>query len=670
MRLKTIAKIVGVLLIALVVAVVVVVKSIDSEDVKRQIAEQVSASTGRTLAIAGDLDVGISLTPVLGAKSVTFSNAEWGSRPEMARIGELQVSVALLPLISGQVDIRELVVRDADILLETNRQGRGNWQFGAAKPAGQSGAQSGETGGGGADIAFRDLTIERSVLVLKDAAAGTEQKLTVNRLALEPSGNLNKLDLDIQYQEMAAALSGTVGSIDALTTGRPVPIDLEGRALGIDLALSGTAAASATGPFNLSLSASGKDFSGLKPVAGDLPQLGAFDLKAQVSGDGKALKLEPLSLKLGRTDLAGGLSVKLGGTRPALTGSLASDALDLAPFIGGDEGASASAAPVAGGDGRVIPNDPLPLDALKSFDATLDYKAAKVLLKNGEMTDLSAKLSLANGDLNLKPLVLTAFGGKIEQNLRLNAAGQTPQLTVEGKVEKLDMGALLKAAADSDMLTANTDASWQLAGRGASPRAIAASLDGQIRNILQDGTVNSKYFELIAADLVPKLLPGNTAQEANLNCIVTRIDIAKGVATNRVMLMDTSRVTIVGTGTANLGTEQLDMKLTPSPKDKSLISLATPILISGSFANPSFSPDPVALATGVAGAVAGTMVNPLGLLVPFLSSGSGESPCAQAIANLDNPDAGKSGSSGGTQQQDQQQQPGSIPGLFKNLLGR
>ena len=666
MRLKTLAKIVGVLLIAIVVAVVVVVKSIDSEDVKRQIAEQVSAATGRTLSIAGDLDVGISLTPVLGAKSVTFSNAEWGSRPEMARIGELQVSVALLPLISGQVDIRELVVRDADILLETNRQGRGNWQFGEAKPAGQSG----EVGGGGTAIAFRDLTIERSVLVLKDAAAGTEQKLTVNRLALEPSGNLNKLDLDIQYQDMAAALSGTVGSIEALTTGRAVPIDLEGSALGIDLALSGTAAASAAGPFNLSLSASGKNFAGLKPVAGDLPALGAFDLKAQVSGDGKALKLEPLSLKLGRTDLAGGLSVKLGGARPAITGSLASDALDLAPFIGGEGGSATGAAPAAGGDGRVIPNDPLPLDALKSVDATLDYKAAKVLLKNGEMTDLSAKLSLANGDLNLKPLVLTAFGGRIEQNLRLNAAGQTPQLTVEGKVEKLDMGALLKAAADSDMLTANTDSSWQLSGRGASPRAIAASLDGQIRNILQDGTVNSKYFELIAADLVSKLLPGNTAQEANLNCIVTRIDIAKGVATNRVMLIDTSRVTIVGTGTANLGTEQLDMKLTPSPKDKSLISLATPILISGSFANPSFSPDPVALATGVAGAVAGTMVNPLGLLVPFLSSGSGESPCAQAIANLDNPDAGKSGGSGGTQQQQDQQQPGSIPGLFKNLLGR
>ena len=668
MRLKTLAKIVGVLFIAIVVAVVVVVKSIDSEDVKRQIAEQVSSSTGRTLTIAGDLDVGISLTPVLSAKSVTFSNADWGSRPDMARIGELEVSVALLSLIRGQVDIRELTVLDADILLETNRQGRGNWEFGAAKPGGQA---SGAESGGGADIAFQTLTVERSVLVLKDTAAGTEQKLTVNRLALEPSGNLNKLDLDIQYQDMAAALSGTVGSIDALTTGRPVPIDLEGSALGIDLALSGTAAASAAGPFNLSLSASGKDFSGLKPVAGDLPELGAFDLKAQVSGDGKALKLEPLSLKLGRTDLAGGLSVKLGGARPAITGTLTSDALDLAPFIGGeDDSASGGTPAAASADGRVIPNDPLPLDALKSVDATLDYKAAKVLLKNGEMTDLSAKLSLAKGDLNLKPLVLTAFGGKIEQNLRLNAAGQTPQLTVEGKVEKLDMGALLKAAADSDMLTANTDASWQLAGRGASPRAIAGSLDGQIRTILQGGTVNNKYFELIAADLVPRLLPGNTAQEANLNCIVTRIDIAKGVATNRVMLLDTSRITIVGTGTANLGTEQLDMKLTPSPKDKSLISLATPVLVQGSFAQPSFVPDPVAVATGVAGAVAGTMVNPLGLLVPFLSAGSSESPCAQAIANLDNPDANKAGGSGGTPQQQDQQQPGSIPGLFKNLLGR
>lgn len=666
MRLKTIVKIAGVLFIAIVVAVVVIVKSIDSEDVKRQIAEQVSSATGQTLAIAGDLDVGISLTPVLGAKSVTFSNAEWGSRPDMARIGELKVSVALLPLIRGKVDIRELTVLDADILLETDRQGRGNWQFGAAKPAGQAG----ETGSGGAAIAFRDLTIERSVLVLKDEAAGTEQKLTVNRLALEPAGNLNRLDLDMQYQEMSAALSGTIGGLDALMAGRQVPVDLKGRALGIDLVVSGTMAPTADGPFNLSLSASGKDFAGLKPVAGDLPELGAFDLKTQLSGSGKALKLEPLSLKLGRTDLAGGLSVKLDGARPAIAGTLTSDALDLAPFIGG-EGGSAAAAPAAGsGDGRVIPDDPLPLDALRAVDASLDYKAARVLLKNGEMTDLSAKLALAKGDLTLKPLALTAFGGRIEQNLRLNASGLTPQLAVEGKVEMLDLGALLKAAAGSDMLSANTDASWQLDGRGASPRAIAASLDGQVRTILQDGTVNNKYFELIAADLVPKLLPGNTAQEANLNCIVTRIDIAKGVATNRVMLLDTSRITIVGTGTANLGTEQLDMKLTPSPKDRSLISLATPILIRGSFAQPSFSPDPVALATGVAGAVAGTMVNPLGLLVPFLSAGSSESPCAQAIASLDNPDAGKSGGSGGTPQQQDQPQPGSIPGLFKNLLGR
>lgn len=660
MRLKTLAKIIGVLFIAIAVAVVVVVKSIDSEDVKRQIAEQVSSSTGRTLTIAGDLDVGISLTPVLGAKSVTFSNADWGSRPEMARIGELEVSVALLPLIRGQVDIRELTVLDADILLETNKQGRGNWEFGEARPAATG---NGAASGAGTGIAFRTLIVERSVLVLKDAAAGTEQKLAVNRLTLEPAGNLNRLDLDIQYQDMAAALSGTVGSIDALTTGRPVPVDLEGSVLGIDLALTGTAAASPNGPFNLSLSASGKDFAGLKPVTGDLPALGAFDLKAQVSGNGKALKLEPLSLKLGQSDLAGSLSVKLGGDRPSLTGTLTSDALDLAPFMANDGAGDKAGGAATAAEGRIIPDTPLPLDGLKAVDAVLDYKAAKVLLKDGAATDLSAKLTLVKGDLKIEPLVLTAFGGRIEQALRLNAAGQTPQLSSEGAVENLDLGALLKASGTSDILTGKTNVIWQLAGRGNSPRAIAGSLDGQLRTVLQDGRVDSKYFELIAADLVPKLLPGNTAQDANLNCIVTRIDIAKGVATNRVMLLDTSRITIIGTGTANLGTERLDMRLTPSPKDRSLLSLATPILIRGSFAQPSFAPDPVALATGVAGAVVGTMVNPLGLLVPFLSPGSSESPCAQAIASLDNPDAR-------APEGQQQEKPGSIPGLFKNLLGR
>lgn len=691
MRLKTIGKIVGVGVVAVAVALVAVVYSIDEADVKRQIAQQVQAATGRALAIDGDVGVGLSLTPVLKAANVRFANAEWGSRPDMATIEELRVSAALLPLIGGKVEIRELDLVRPDILLETDAQGRGNWEFekpaaqgggsqggatqGGATQGGatQGGATQGGSGGSAAAVDIRELAIEGGVLTYRDGSTGDEQRLELATLSFQPAGaTANEIALDATYQGVPARLSGTVGGLTALTEGRAFPVDLSGTVAGIDLGVKGTAGTKANAPLNLSVTARSGDYRQLAMLTGPLPELGALDVQGQVSGTRQSFKLEPLTVRLGESDLAGVLSVDLTGPRPKLSGTLQSDRLDLAPLMaeeeaqsGGSGGGSGGGA--AGPDGRVIPAEPFDLAALKAVDAALDYQATRVTLKQGEVTDLSTTLSLTNGDLRLEPLKLTSFGGALEQTIRLNASAQPAQLSMKGGVQQLDLGRLLTETGTTDQLTGKGDITLDLTGRGDNPRAIAGSLDGQVRAVMRDGVVHNKYLELLATDLAQQLLGGQGGDgQAKLNCFVTRFDIAKGVARSRVLLLDTSRMTLVGTGSADLGKEQLDMTLTPSPKDASLVSLATPILVRGSFANPSFRPDPAALATGLAGAIAGTAVNPLGLLVPFLSSGSTESPCAQAIAGLDNPERGGSDGGGASEQQ----KPGGIPGLFQNLLGR
>ena len=72
---------------------------------------------------------------------MSFANAPWGSKPEMAKIGVFGADVQLIPLLSKEIKINRIVLEDAEILLETDKQGRGNWVFdapGAAKapPAG------------------------------------------------------------------------------------------------------------------------------------------------------------------------------------------------------------------------------------------------------------------------------------------------------------------------------------------------------------------------------------------------------------------------------------------------------------------------------------------------------------------------------------------------------
>ncbi|MBU2089431.1 MAG: AsmA family protein [Alphaproteobacteria bacterium] len=660
MRLKTIAKIVGVGLVAIVVALAAVVYSVDEEDIRRQIAQQVEAATGRSLTIAGDIGVGLSMTPVLTAKDVRFANADWGSRTNMASIAELRVSAALLPLIEGRVEIRELDLVRPDILLETNAQGRGNWQFNAP---GASGSPSGRTGGGGRAIDLGEIGIEGGTLTYRDGRTGAAQVLELATLTVKPSGaTTNDIVLDATYQGIEAKLSGTVGGLSALTSGQSFPVDVTGRIAGVDIALKGTAGVAVESPLNLSVTAKTSDYEQLARLTGPLPDLGALDLQAQMSGTRQKLRLEPLALRLGDSDIAGTLSIATNGPRPVLSGTLTSDRLDFAPLLKEEPAASGGS---GSADGRVIPAESLDLAVLKTLDADIAYQAARVSLRQEEMTDVSARLSLKNGDLRLDPLTLTSFGGMASHAIRVNAAASPVQISVKGSTEGLDLGRLLKETGATDQVSGTGDIALDLTGRGDTPRAIAGSLEGQIRTVMRDGTIHNRYLELLATDLVANLLTGQGgADRANLNCFVSRFDVSRGVARSRVMLVDTNRVTVVGTGTADLGREQLDLTLTPAPKDASLVSLATPILVRGSFSKPSVALDPTALATGVAGAIAGGMVNPLGLLVPFLSGGSNDSPCTKAIAGLDNPDApAGSGSGGGSQ-------PGGIPGLFQNLLGR
>ena len=73
--------IIGVLVIAVIVAGVAILKSIDFNQYKGLIAEKAKEATGRDLKIDGKLELQISLSPKVAVEGVSFANASWGSRP-------------------------------------------------------------------------------------------------------------------------------------------------------------------------------------------------------------------------------------------------------------------------------------------------------------------------------------------------------------------------------------------------------------------------------------------------------------------------------------------------------------------------------------------------------------------------------------------------------------
>lgn len=75
------------------------------------------------------------------------------------------------------------------------------------------------------------------------------------------------------------------------------------------------------------------------------------------------------------------------------------------------------------------------------------------------------------------------------------------------------------------------------------------------------------------------------------------------------------------------------MALNPKPKHASLLSIAVPLNIGGTLAEPAIRPDTASVAKKVAGGFLATLINPIGILVPLASKGTGdENPCLVALS--------------------------------------
>jgi hypothetical protein len=136
-----------------------------------------------------------------------------------------------------------------------------------------------------------------------------------------------------------------------------------------------------------------------------------------------------------------------------------------------------------------------------------------------------------------------------------------------------------------------------------------AGLSGSTSLQMGEGRINNRFAKIMLSDLFKLISTGGSADSSNLNCVVSKFDITKGLATSKVLVVDTNGATIVGDGKVMLDSEKLDMHLDPTAKQANLVNLAIPVNVGGTLASPSVLPDPTALAKNATGALAGVAGN-------------------------------------------------------------
>ena len=101
-------------------------------------------------------------------------------------------------------------------------------------------------------------------------------------------------------------------------------------------------------------------------------------------------------------------------------------------------------------------------------------------------------------------------------------------------------------------------------------------------------------------------------------------EVQDGLMTTKALAFDTTDTMIVGEGTISLKDETFDLRLRPRPKDRSLLVLRSPLIVEGTFKDPSFHPDMARV--GLRGAIALVLGNiaPPAALLATLELGPGE----------------------------------------------
>ncbi|NKB45648.1 MAG: AsmA family protein [Alphaproteobacteria bacterium] len=550
---KRIAIIAGGVVVVLIAGVFIALATVDINQYKGVVQDQVAAATGRTLTIEGELELSVSLSPAIELNGVRFQNASWGSRPDMAVIERVEASVPLLPLIFGNITVNRLALISPDILLERNAQGQANWEFQSEETAADAEAEA-------TALAISAIEIDNATLAFNDTQAGSDVSATLDRLRVNVSGDLLAPDVRrVALDNLTASLTSAGDATEIAVSS----LELDAASGGTDVSLDSVVAGQA-------IAAEGQ----VGPLGRLVTMDGDFPVK--------------LALNLGGIEFDTDLVADLAAARPNITGSITADTIDLTKLP-----------PTEGTTEKLFPADPIPMDALKAADADIEIDIGRIVLVQAlALTDFQSNLSLENGKFSQTQTASMA-GGSINSDVAF--AAPAGSITIKAVGKGMSSESIAKDMAATDVITDGAlDFDVNLKGAGKSVAAMMASLDGSIVGGMGEARIRNDAINLAGADIISQLMskinPFVAQEEFTVaQCLVVNLQVQDGVAqSEKGIAFVSDRMEITSSGNINLAEEKLSLNIRPKAKEGLGIGmgkLTQIVKLSGPLSNPGIGID-------------------------------------------------------------------------------
>ncbi|HEX6103042.1 MAG TPA: AsmA family protein [Alphaproteobacteria bacterium] len=639
----------GAILVLLLIAVGALLVFVSSDKFKSILAERAGSATGRDIEIAGDVDIDWGRTTRVTLNQLRVGNADWGSEPLMAAAERAEFTVRLPALLRGDVVLPEVVLIRPAVLLERNQEGKTNWDF-SQNPDAAAAAEAISPDDRSEFPIIGRLVVRDGRVTYRDPAHGIDLASRVDTATGANGDEEVRLNGEGTFEGKPFRLDLTAGSLLQLReSSQPYPIRFEtviGDTKGL---LQGTMVDPVEMQgLDIRMDISGPDLAQLFPIVGiPLPSTPPYRLAGHLEREGDRWRFTEMKGGVGDSDLSGDLALDTGGERPKLTADLVSTKLDF-DDLAGLVGATPSTKPGEAASeeqkqkaeeqkesGRVLPDRKVDLSRLRAMDMTVSLVGKDVIAPSLPMQDFKAKFQLENGRLVVEPLSFGIASGRIEGRLVLNGREEIPSAATDLRIRSIKLAEFFRGSEFAEEMGGTFGGRIELDGTGRSTAELLGNSNGGAVIVMSGGKLSNLLLEIVGIDIAEALgfVIGDDKPVA-VRCAVADFKVKDGLLKAQTFVIDTTDTNVTGEGDINLKNEKMDLKLEAHPKDPSLLSARTPVLIGGRLADPEFGVDPSkAIARGAAAALLGALLTPLAALLPMIELGLGEdSPCHKLIA--------------------------------------
>ena len=559
---------VGIVAVLFVVAAIVLPMVIDPNNYKEEIRAGVLEETGRDLVIGGEIQWTVFPSVGLGLSDLTLGNHEgFGDQP-MISVGEARVSVKLLPLLRGKMEIGKVVLSDLMVNLERKANGQTNWD-----DLGTTGTTTVNEDRNAPEVLVSGIEISNANVSWRDIDQITEIKdFALTTSAISPG---QPFDLEGSFsvnlaQSLLAGKAGFGGRVQSSADGNR--IEIEG--------------------FEFS-------FNGMQGPAEDLMTLDlGISANANVDLEKDTATLSDFSLRLQDLLINGKINIA-NFDHPHLDFDFQTDRLNLDDYLTETDPA--------------VDEPDLTVDDFKLFTGGGDFRIGELRMAGLTATDVSMTVKAGDAGVRLSPIKAQFYGGQQQGEINIDASGERPLLTMSQKLTGVQAGTLLAEVMDTRRLQGVADLEMKITTDLTNTRTTFQTLGGNVGLKVMDGAiVGVDVTEIIKVAKLALNTQEESAAETGgdakteFSQLTVSGVIKHGVLRSEDLDMRSPLLRMTGKGAINLVEETIDYIAKPvlinvigTQSLAGLSGVPVPLKISGSLFEPGVAVD-------IVGAVAGS----------------------------------------------------------------